>query len=213
MGHLVVHNRGMPVSVLLFDLGGVLVDYSGLEDLQPLLPEPMAQADLLARWIACPHSLAYGAGQLTTDEFVVRFLRDWRISVEPAAFLDAWDSWVRGWLPGAAALIEDLRPRYRLAALSNSNPRTGTGWRVWACSMRSIRRSGRISSAFASLTPRSSTRPSGALTCPLTPSCSSMTAGPTSKPRARSACRPRTSTAPPRYAATLQEHRNGGVRR
>jgi glucose-1-phosphatase len=112
----------MPVSVLLFDLGGVLIDYSGLEDLQPLLPEPMAPADLLARWIACPHSLAYGAGQLTTEEFMARFRRDWGIAVEPAAFMEAWDSWVRGWLPGAEALLDDLRPRYRLAALSNSNP-------------------------------------------------------------------------------------------
>lgn len=111
----------MPVSVLLFDLGGVLVDYSGLEDLQPLLPEPMAQVDLLARWSACPHSLAYGAGQLTTDEFVARFRRDWGIALEPAPFLEAWDSWVRGWLPGAEALLDDLRPRFRLAALSNSN--------------------------------------------------------------------------------------------
>jgi putative hydrolase of the HAD superfamily len=111
----------MAVRVLLFDLGGVLVDYSGLEDLQPLLPEPMAQADLLARWSACPHSRAYGVGALTTEEFVVRFRRDWALSIDPAAFLEAWDSWVRGWLPGADALLEHLRPRYRLAALSNSN--------------------------------------------------------------------------------------------
>jgi HAD superfamily hydrolase (TIGR01509 family) len=28
---------------------------------------------------------------------------------------------VRGWLPGATALLAELRPRFRLAALSNSN--------------------------------------------------------------------------------------------
>ena len=54
-------------SVLLFDLGGVLVDFSGVEDLRPLLPEALDDEALLARWAACPHSLAYGAGQLTTD--------------------------------------------------------------------------------------------------------------------------------------------------
>ena len=36
-------------------------------------------------------------------------------------FRTAWQGWVRGWLPGAAALIQDLRLKYRLAALSNSN--------------------------------------------------------------------------------------------
>jgi putative hydrolase of the HAD superfamily len=108
-------------SVLLFDLGGVLVDYSGVEDLRPLLPESLDDEALLARWAACPYSLAYGAGQLTTEEFVPLFLRDWRIDLEPAAFRAAWEGWVRGWLPGAAELIRDLRPQYRLAALSNSN--------------------------------------------------------------------------------------------
>ncbi len=110
-----------PPTVLLFDLGGVLVDYSGLEDLRPLLPDPLEDAALLSRWTACPHSLAYGAGHLTTDEFLPLFLRDWEIGLEPPAFLTAWQGWVRGWLPGAAALLEELRPRYRLAALSNSN--------------------------------------------------------------------------------------------
>jgi glucose-1-phosphatase len=118
------HNPRMaePVSVLLFDLGGVLIDYSGLEELQGLLPEPMESRTLLDRWIACPHSLAYGAGALSTDEFMSRFLLDWQIPVEPAPFLEAWQSWVRGWLPGARELLDELRPRFRLAALSNSNP-------------------------------------------------------------------------------------------
>jgi len=108
-------------SVLLFDLGGVLVDFSGVEDLRPLLPETLDDEALLARWAACPHSLAYGAGQLSTEEFVPLFMRDWSIGLEPEAFRTAWQGWVRGWLPGAAALIQDLRPHYRLAALSNSN--------------------------------------------------------------------------------------------
>jgi HAD superfamily hydrolase (TIGR01509 family) len=108
-------------TVLLFDLGGVLVDFSGVEDLRPLLPESLDDEALLARWAACPHSLAYGAGQLSTEQFVPLFLRDWRIALDPSAFREAWQGWVRGWLPGAADLIHDLRPRYRLAALSNSN--------------------------------------------------------------------------------------------
>ena len=41
-------------SVLLFDLGGVLVDFSGIEDLRPLLPVPLDDEALLARWAACP---------------------------------------------------------------------------------------------------------------------------------------------------------------
>lgn len=110
-----------PVSVLLFDLGGVLVDFSGHEQLQALLPERLEVDALTAAWHACPHSLAYGAGALATDEFIPRFRRDWGIALDDDAFLDAWQSWVRGWLPGARELLDELRPRFRLAALSNSN--------------------------------------------------------------------------------------------
>lgn len=109
------------VSVLLFDLGGVLIDFSGHEELQALLPARLEVDALTAAWHACPHSLAYGAGALATDEFIPRFRRDWGIELDDEAFLDAWQSWVRGWLPGARELLDELRPRYRLAALSNSN--------------------------------------------------------------------------------------------
>jgi FMN phosphatase YigB (HAD superfamily) len=111
-----------PVSVLLFDLGGVLVDFSGHEELQGLLPERLEVDALTAAWHACPHSLAYGAGALSTADFIPRFRRDWRIALDDEPFLNAWQSWVRGWLPGAGALLDELRPRFRLAALSNSNP-------------------------------------------------------------------------------------------
>ncbi len=109
------------VSVLLFDLGGVLVDFSGLDDIQALLPARMDPDALARKWAECPHSLAYGAGAITTDQFIERFTRDWGITLSPDAFLEAWQNWVRGWLPGARELLDDLRPRYRLAALSNSN--------------------------------------------------------------------------------------------
>ena len=45
----------------------------------------------------------------------------WAIPMEPDAFLREWRTWTRGWLPGATELLDGLRPRYRLAALSNCN--------------------------------------------------------------------------------------------
>ena len=111
----------MSSPVLLFDLGGVLVDFDGLDGLRALLPAPMADADLLARWTRDPLSLAYGAGQIDTDAFMAAFVDDWQLSVEPLAFRVSWDSWVKGWLPGAEALVAELATRHRVAALSNSN--------------------------------------------------------------------------------------------
>ena len=53
------------IDVLLFDLGGVLVDFSGVEDLMPLLPVAAPAEDVKARWVACSISNAFGTGQLS----------------------------------------------------------------------------------------------------------------------------------------------------
>ncbi|BCS31904.1 hydrolase [Luteitalea sp. TBR-22] len=112
----------MTPSVLLFDLGGVLVDFAGVAELRRLLPTELSEAEVEARWNACAPSLAFGGGRLDTDTFVARFREDWGISLPPEDFVAAYRSWARGWLPGALDLLGDLRGRFVLAALSNNNP-------------------------------------------------------------------------------------------
>ena len=48
-------------------------------------------------------------------------LQDWEVDLTPDEFLAKFTTWSRRVLPGAKELLEQLRPRYRLAALSNSN--------------------------------------------------------------------------------------------
>ena len=64
---------------------------------------------------------AFGLGKLNRQEFGERFVREWGLNVEPDQFLQEFRSWSRRLLPGAVELLASLRPRYRLAALSNSN--------------------------------------------------------------------------------------------
>ena len=112
----------MRPAVLLFDLGGVLVDFAGVAELRRLLPADLSNAEVEARWNACVPSQAFGCGQLDTDAFVTRFCEDWGVSLPPEDFINAYRSWVRGWLPGARDLLRELRSRFVLAALSNNNP-------------------------------------------------------------------------------------------
>jgi putative hydrolase of the HAD superfamily len=109
------------IQVLLFDLGGVLVDFSGVRDIAPLLPAPASPSEIMDRWNRCPHSRAFGLGKLGAEDYAARFLRDWGIDREPSSFLQEYRSWSRCLLPGAKELLASLRPRFRLAALSNSN--------------------------------------------------------------------------------------------
>jgi putative hydrolase of the HAD superfamily len=107
--------------VLLFDLGGVLVEFSGVRDLSPMLKVHASEEDIRARWSTCEHTEAFGLGKLSRQEFGERFVRDWGLTVTPEHFLQEFRSWSRRLLPGAVELLASLRPHFRLAALSNSN--------------------------------------------------------------------------------------------
>lgn len=109
------------IEALLFDLGGVLVDFSGVRDLAPLLRVTATEHEIRARLGCCPHMEAFGNGTMTPSEFGERFVRDWGVTVQPERFLQGFRTWSRCLLPGAEALLDVLRPRFRLAALSNSN--------------------------------------------------------------------------------------------
>jgi glucose-1-phosphatase len=109
------------VEVLLFDLGGVLVEFSGVQEVARLLPAGTSQSEIVERWDQCPHTDAFGRGQLSRQDFAERFIRDWGIDLAPERFLEEFRSWSKCLLPGAAELLASLRSRFRLAALSNSN--------------------------------------------------------------------------------------------
>lgn len=110
-----------PVKALLFDLGGVLIDFTGIAEVAKLLPAPQEPVQLRARWIASPAIIAFEKGLITGDEFATRFVDEWRISQSPERFLNTFRDWMNGPLPGVIELLEHLRPHFTLACLSNTN--------------------------------------------------------------------------------------------
>jgi putative hydrolase of the HAD superfamily len=60
-------------------------------------------------------------GECDPITFSERFVREWRIPLSPAAFLRAFRLWPKRIFPGAVELLSELRHRYRIAALTNSN--------------------------------------------------------------------------------------------
>ncbi len=111
----------LTVQVLLFDLGGVLVDYTGVRDIAPLLRVSATENEIRRHFASCPHVGAYCTGRLDRMQFGEHMVRDWGLTVSAEQFLQEFRTWSRGLLPGAAELLSSLRPRFRLAALSNSN--------------------------------------------------------------------------------------------
>jgi hypothetical protein len=87
------------IEVLLFDLGEVLVEFSGVRDVAPLLRTEATESEILERWSSCPHTEAYCRGLLTREDFAERFVHDWGVDLPPERFLQAFRSWSRSLLP------------------------------------------------------------------------------------------------------------------
>ena len=113
--------RSLTPELLLFDLGGVLVEFAGPTELGQHLRWPSTPDAILKRWIECPHTSEFERGALTPLVWAERFIADWDVDLRPDEFLRRFTTWSRRLLPGATELLEELRPHYRLAALSNSN--------------------------------------------------------------------------------------------
>jgi putative hydrolase of the HAD superfamily len=106
--------------VLLFDLGGVLVQSEGLVHLGKIAPRdsPQTVAD---RWRSSRAVDLFERGKITPEEFAVSFIEEWGLPHTHIEFLEMFASWVTGFFPGAESLIETLRIKHRVAYLSNTN--------------------------------------------------------------------------------------------
>jgi putative hydrolase of the HAD superfamily len=108
------------MTVLLFDLGGVLVEATGLAALKRLLPQA-SEAEIAGRWYGSPVVGRFERGQIDTATFAREFIAEWSIVMAPEAFIEAFTGWVVGFYPGALELLARLRAQHTVACLSNTN--------------------------------------------------------------------------------------------
>jgi HAD superfamily hydrolase (TIGR01509 family) len=107
--------------VLLFDLGGVLVETGGPGELLSLLGGSVALEDMRHRWLNSQTVAQFETGRCTTEEFTSRFIAEWALRLEPDEFLARFRAWARAPYPGIPDLLAGLRVRHVLACLSNTN--------------------------------------------------------------------------------------------
>lgn len=108
--------------VVLLDLGGVVIDFSGPVELVELVDEPLSEAEIKRRWGEDPCVVAFERGDSDAQTFARCFRERWRLELSSERFLERFTGWSKCWLPGAPELLDELRTRGRLACLSNSNP-------------------------------------------------------------------------------------------
>jgi glucose-1-phosphatase len=106
--------------LVLFDLGGVLIELRGVATMARLSGIDDEQ-ELWRRWLECRWVRTFESGLCTPEEFSRGVVEDWALSIEPTEFLEVFASWPAGPMLGAEELVRDLADQVILGCLSNTN--------------------------------------------------------------------------------------------
>ena len=110
-----------PPETLLFDLGGVIVDFRGGEGMRAATKGAFDLDFCTNNWGRLPELEQLERGAIAPALFADAFIRQWSLEQGRDAFLDEFKHWVRGVVDGAPGILNGLRSRFRLACLSNLN--------------------------------------------------------------------------------------------
>ena len=108
-------------NTILFDLGGVLVDWDGITPLNQLTEGRLTPEMARRFWLESPWVRKFETGRCTGHEFAVGVIKELNLSLDPTEFIQQYISWDKGLLPGARELLDRLRSQYLLVCLSNNN--------------------------------------------------------------------------------------------
>ena len=110
-----------PIRVVLFDVGGVLVQLSGVATVLGWVADRWTPAELWQRWLRSPAVRAFETGRCDADTFAADLVAELELGVEPALFLESFAGWPSGLYPGAHELVARIPGHITRALLSNSN--------------------------------------------------------------------------------------------
>ena len=106
---------------ILFDLGGVLMNFGGLQRLAELSGEADGPA-LRSKWVGSKWVQAFERGKCDAEAFGEGVVSDWGLDLTPAEFVDDFVRWSAGPFAGSVELVRSLHGTIRMGCLSNTNP-------------------------------------------------------------------------------------------
>jgi putative hydrolase of the HAD superfamily len=112
---------GKALDAVLFDVGGVLVEVSGVDRLRGWTDPGYSDEEVWKLWLESSSVRAFESGQVGPDEFADRLIDELNLPVGAEELLFEFVRWIPAPFPGARALLDSLAG-VRRATLSNSNP-------------------------------------------------------------------------------------------
>ncbi len=109
----------MTPKVILFDLGGVVVRWVGIQALSDLTG--LSTQQISDKFKHSKIGNQFERGLCSNDDFIGEFRALFDLPGSDADLTELWNSWVQDPYDGIVETIETLKARFRVACLSNTN--------------------------------------------------------------------------------------------
>lgn len=121
--------------VILFDLGGVLVDLG--ESPIPAAWLPANTQFQITEWFSSQVAKDFEKGQINADQFANSLKNELGLDISSIELLEQFTRWPKGIYSGVIELLKQLRKNYKIAVLSNCNelhwPRMQSEFKLLEC--------------------------------------------------------------------------------
>lgn len=107
------------IDVVLFDLGGVLVELTGMDVLTTWTG--LDKSEMWKRWLTSDAVRDFEAGRNPPAQFAENVVAEFKLPVSPKEFLTNFRAWPSGLYQGVEALLLRCKQDFRLGCLSNTN--------------------------------------------------------------------------------------------
>jgi FMN phosphatase YigB (HAD superfamily) len=114
-------NASGSIRVVLFDVGGVLVELSGVPMLLGLMNNRMSTDELLAMWLKSPAVRSFERGHATPEMFAEQLIKEIGLPISDRQFIADFTRWPTGLFAGALELVRRVPAPYVRATLCNTN--------------------------------------------------------------------------------------------
>jgi len=109
------------IRVVLFDVGGVLVEPSGVATMLAWMHNNISAEQLWRMWLTSSCVRAFETGRLSPEAFADQVIAEFGLPVPAEVFLEEMTRWSVTLFPGAIELVEQVPPQYLRATLCNTN--------------------------------------------------------------------------------------------
>jgi glucose-1-phosphatase len=107
--------------VLLFDVGGVLVQLNGVKTMLEWMGADATSDKMWKMWLESKPVREFERGRIDAEEFALAVTAEFQLPVDAQQFLASFNSWIVGLYPGTLEMLAQIPPSYHRAMLSNSN--------------------------------------------------------------------------------------------